>query len=52
MRTITPEVIAIEHPVEFLDGQDNGFVCYIGRWFGTLGLQALEPEAEAVALLI
>ncbi len=50
MRTVTPEVKTVEHPVQLLDGQDNRFINHIRRCFKTLGLQALEPEAESVAL--
>jgi hypothetical protein len=39
----------IEHPVEFLDSQDNRFIRHVGRRFEALELQAFEPEAEAVA---
>lgn len=52
MRTVTPEVKTVEHPVEFLDSQDNRFVRHIGRRFEAFRLQALEPKAEAVALSI
>lgn len=50
MRTVTPEVETVKHPVEFLDSQDNRFVRYVGRCFEALRLQPLEPKAEAVAL--
>ena len=50
MWSVTPEIKTVEHPVEFLDGQDNRFVHHVGRRFETFGLQALEPKAEAVAL--
>lgn len=39
-----------KQPVKFLDSQDNRFVADIGRCFESLGLEALEPKAEAVAL--
>lgn len=52
MRTIAPQIKAVEQPVQFLDGQHDGLVGGIGRCFKTLGLQALEPKAEAVALPI
>lgn len=52
MRTVTPEVKTVEHPVEFLDSQDNRFVRHVRRRFEALGLQAFEPKAEAVALPI
>lgn len=50
MRTVTPEVKAVEHPVEFLNSQDNRFVRHVGRRFEAFGLKALEPKAEAVSL--
>jgi len=50
MRAVTPAVKTVEHPVKFLDGQDNRFVRHLGRCFETLGLQALEPRAKAIAL--
>ena len=31
MRTVTPKVRTVEHPVEFLDGQDNRFVRHVRR---------------------
>lgn len=49
MRMVTPEVKTVEHPVEFLHSQDNRFVRKVRRRFEALALQALEPEAEAVA---
>ncbi|MNL52847.1 hypothetical protein D3C87_1760520 [compost metagenome] len=52
MRTVAPEVKAIEHPVEFLDGQNDRLVGGVRRCFESLGLEALEPKAEAVALPI
>ena len=48
MRTVAPEIKTVEQPVQFL----NRFVAGIGRGFETLGLRALEPKAEAVALTI
>ncbi len=36
MRTVTPEVEAVEQPVQLLDGQDNDFVSDIGRGFEPL----------------
>lgn len=50
MRTVAPKVETVEQPIEFLDGQDNRFVAGLRRHFEALGFQALEPEAEAVAL--
>ncbi len=50
MRTVAPQVKTVEQPVQFLDAQYDGFVGGLGRGFETLGLQALEPKAEAVAL--
>ncbi len=50
MRTVAPKIKTVEQPVQFLNRQHDGFVCLIGRCFETLGLQALEPKAEAVAL--
>ena len=41
---------AVEQPVQFLDGQDNGFIGGVWRSFEAFGFEALEPEAEAVAL--
>ena len=52
MRAIAPQVKAVEQPVQFLDAQHDGLVGGIGRCFKTLGLQALEPKAEAVAFPI
>ena len=52
MRTVAPEVKAIEHPVEFLDGQNDRLVGGVGRCFESFGLEALELKAEAVALPI
>lgn len=49
MRTVTPKVKTLEHPVEVLDSQDNRFVSHVGRRFETFGFQALEPKAEAAA---
>jgi len=31
VRAVSPEVETVEHPVEFLDGQDNRLVGGIGR---------------------
>lgn len=45
-------VKTVEHPVEFLDSQDNGLVRYVGGYFETLKLQTFEQKAEAVALPI
>ena len=50
MGTVAPKVETVEQPIEFLDGQDNRFVAGLRRHFEALGFQALEPEAEAVAL--
>ena len=50
MRAVAPQVKAVEQPVQLLDAQHDSFVGGIGRCFETLGLQALEPKAEAVAL--
>ncbi|POD75535.1 hypothetical protein BKM17_13455 [Pseudomonas syringae group genomosp. 3] len=36
--------------IDFLDRQHDGLVRLIGRGFEPLGLQTLEPKAEAVAL--
>lgn len=52
MRTVAPEIEAIKYPIKLLDGQHNVFIGSIGRGFETLGFQALEPQAEAVALPI
>jgi len=49
MRTVTPKVGTGEHPVEFLDSQNNRFLRHVWRRFEALGLQALEPKSEAVA---
>lgn len=49
MRSITPEVKTVEHPVELLDGQDDRLVGHIRCCLESLGLQALEPKTEAVA---
>jgi hypothetical protein len=46
MRTVAPEVKAIEHPVEFLDGQNDSLVGGVRRCFESFGLEALEPKAE------
>lgn len=51
MRTIAPEVETVQLPIEFLDGQDNRLVRDIGRCFESLGFEALEPKAQAVALV-
>ena len=45
-----PAVKAIEHPVEFLDGQNDRLVGGVRRCFESLGLEALEPKAEALPL--
>ena len=50
MRAVAPQVKTVEHPIQFLDTQHDGLVGGIGRCFKTLGLQALETKAEAVAL--
>lgn len=50
MRTITPKVKTVEHPVELLDSQENCFVRHVGRRFEALGLQPFEAKASAVAL--
>ncbi|WP_423242179.1 hypothetical protein, partial [Pseudomonas viridiflava] len=50
MGTVTPEVKTVEQPVQFLNVQDNCLVRHVRQCFKTLGLQALEPKAEAVAL--
>lgn len=52
MRTVAPEVKAIEHPVEFLNRQDNRFVGGVWRCFESFGLQTLEPKAKAIALSV
>ena len=52
MRAVAPEVETVEQPVQFLDCQDNRLVAGFGRCFESLGLQALEPKAEAVAFPI
>lgn len=41
MKAVTPEVKAVEHPVEFLNSQDNRLVGGIRRSLESLGLQAL-----------
>lgn len=48
MRPVAPEVKTVEQPVQFLDAEDNRYVRGIGRCFGVLGLQRLEPKTEAV----
>jgi hypothetical protein len=50
MRTIAPEVKAVEQPVQLLNAQHNGFVTFIGRCFEPFGFEAFEPKAKAVAL--
>ncbi len=50
MRAVAPEIKTVKQPVQFLNRQHDGFVCLIGRCFETLGLQAFEPKAAAVAL--
>jgi hypothetical protein len=40
---VTPEDKTVEHPVEFLDGQDYRLVAGIGRCFKALEFEALEP---------
>lgn len=52
MRTVAPEIKTVEQPVQFLNRQHDGFICLIGGCFETLGLQALEPKAEAVAFSV
>ena len=52
MRTVTPEVETVEHPVELLEGQDNRFVRHVRLCFEALGLQALKPKAEAVGISV
>ncbi|GEM_PF-2623521 len=50
--TVAPQVDAVEQPVQLVDRQLDGFVTGIGLGLETLGLQALEPEAEPIALPI
>lgn len=50
MRTVAPEVKAIEQPIEFLDGQNDRLVGGVRRCFESFGLEALEPKADAGAL--
>lgn len=52
MRPISPEVEAIQQPIQFLSRQDNGFVAGVGRCFEPFGFEAFEPKAKAVALPI
>src|SRR5690554_1543731 len=49
VRAVAPQVKTVQHPVQLLGGQLDGIIADIWRCFETLGLQALEPEAEAVA---
>src|SRR5690606_19769947 len=49
VRTVAPQVKTVQHPVQLLGGQLDGIIADIWRCFEALGLQALEPEAEAVA---
>ncbi|MBP1138538.1 hypothetical protein SAMN05444062_11387 [Pseudomonas syringae] len=46
MRTVAPQIKAVEHPVQFLNRQYNRLVAYIRRCFEALGFQALEPKAK------
>ncbi len=52
MRTVAPQIKSIQQPIQFLNRQHNGFVDIIWRDFETLGLETLEPKAEAVTLPI
>jgi hypothetical protein len=47
---VTPQVDAIKQPVQFVDRQLDGLIPGIGLGLEALGFQALEPQAEAVAL--
>ena len=50
MRAVSPKIETVEQPVQFLNRQDDHFVCRVGRCFKTLGFEALEPKAKAIAL--
>src|SRR5690606_5968594 len=50
VRAVTPQVDAVEQPVQFVDRQFDGFVTRIGFGLEALGFQSLEPQAEAIAL--
>src|SRR5690606_38795891 len=50
VRAITPQVDAVEQPVQLIDRQLNGLVTGIGFGLEALGFQTLEPQAEAIAL--
>src|SRR5690606_37637775 len=50
VRAVAPQVNAVEQPVQFIDRQLDGRVPGIGLGLETLGLQPLEPQADAVAL--
>ena len=52
VRPVAPEVKALDHPVEFLDAQNDRLVGGVRRCFESFGLEALEPKAKAVALPI
>jgi hypothetical protein len=52
MWTVAPQVKTVEQPVQLLDAQHDGFVGGLRLCFKSLGFQALEPKAEAVALPI
>src|SRR5690606_21043840 len=52
VRPVTPQVDAVEQPVQLIDSQFDGLVASIGLGLETLGFQALEPQAEAIALPI
>jgi hypothetical protein len=52
VRTVAPQVDAVEQPVQFIHRQLNGLVTGIRPGLEPLGLQPLEPQTETVAYLV
>ena len=52
MWTVAPQFKTIEHPVQLLDCQHDGFVGVIGLCFDAFGFKTFEPKATAVAFSI
>lgn len=50
VRTVAPQVDAVEQPVQLIDRQLDGLVAGIGLGLEAFGFQTLEPQAEAIAL--
>jgi hypothetical protein len=49
VRPVTPQVDAVEQPVQLIDRQFDDLVAGIGLGLETLGFQSFEPETETVA---